>query len=305
MAMNKVSPKTSMNKDEREALIAIPIALLLAYAIGWAGSQGSVEVNDLPLFGICFALAFVIQWIAFIPAYLKQTEVFYDLTGSLTYLSVTLIALYYSPIRDSRSILLAVLIAIWALRLGSFLFLRIKSAGEDRRFREIKPSFIRFLMAWTIQGLWVSLSICAALAAITSQELVPFDKVALLGLMIWLVGFSIEVIADRQKSQFRQKSENQGRFINEGLWSWSRHPNYFGEIILWIGIMVIAMPVLTSWQWVTLISPIFITVLLTKVSGIPMLEERADKKWGSQQDYETYKASTSILILRPPTKNEN
>jgi steroid 5-alpha reductase family enzyme len=247
------------------------------------------------------ALAFIIQWIVFIPAYINRTERFFDLTGSITYLSVIIVAVLASPTPDPRGILLLVMVAVWAIRLGSFLFRRVLAEGSDRRFDEIKMSFARFLMTWTLQGLWVSITLAAALAAITSTLKLPLGAFALVGSLVWLVGFTIEVIADRQKSQFRAAPENAGKFINIGLWSWSRHPNYFGEIILWIGIAIIALPILRGWQWVTMISPFFVILLLTRISGIPMLEARSDEKWGGQPAYEDYKARTSVLILKPPS----
>ena len=124
----------------------------------------------------------------------------------------------------------------------------------------------------------------------------------MIGFIVWLIGFAIEVIADQQKSAFKANPANKDKFIKSGLWSWSRHPNYFGEIVLWVGVMIIALPVLRGWQWVALISPIFITLLLTRISGIPMLETRADEKWGGQKEYENYKAGTSVLIPMPPSK---
>jgi steroid 5-alpha reductase family enzyme len=148
------------------------------------------------------------------------------------------------------------------------------------------------------------LTIAAALAAITTTTRHDLGFIGLLGFLVWLIGFGIEVIADQQKSRFREDPQNAGKFINTGLWSWSRHPNYFGEIVLWIGVAIIAVPVLTGWQWLTLISPIFVVVLLTRVSGVPMLEKRADEKWGGQADYEDYKARTSSLIMRPPSAKE-
>lgn len=293
-----------MNKADSRAIISIPIVLLIAALIAWAGSQGGFTVSGLPIFALCVALAFILQWIAFIPAYILQTEKFYDLMGSITYLSVIIIAVLLSPVVDARSWLLLGVISIWTIRLGVFLFQRIRAAGEDRRFRDIKPSFARFLLAWTIQGLWVSLTIAAALAAITTVTRSDLVYIGVLGFLVWLIGFSIEVIADQQKSGFRTDPKNNGKFINTGLWSWSRHPNYFGEIVLWIGVAIIAIPVLSGWQWLTLISPLFVVILLTRVSGIPMLEKRAEEKWGGQADYEDYKARTSLLVMRPPSSEK-
>jgi steroid 5-alpha reductase family enzyme len=124
--------------------------------------------------------------------------------------------------------------------------------------------------------------------------------VALIGFLIWGFGFAIEAVSDAQKSRFRDDPENKGKFIHTGLWAWSRHPNYFGEIVLWIGVAIISLPVLRGWQWVTLISPVFVALLLTRISGVPMLEKRADEKWGGQEDYEAYKERTPVLIPRPP-----
>jgi len=254
----------------------------------------------LPIYALVIGVAFLIQWIVFIHAYLNKTEKYFDLTGSVTYVTVMLIAVILSPARDLRTWLLLAMVTVWALRLGTFLFQRIKKAGEDRRFREIKESFPRFLQTWTLQGLWVTFSLAAALVVVTSQKRVPFDIFAVIGILVWVFGFGMEAIADRQKNIFRKDPNNEGKFIQNGLWSWSRHPNYFGEIVLWVGVMIIALPVLVGWQWVALISPIFITILLTRISGVPMLEKRADEKWGGQADYEAYKSRTSILIPLPP-----
>lgn len=292
-----------MDKAERRAIIALPIILLIAAVLAFAGSQGGFVVFGIPFFALCVAIAFIIQWIAFIPAFLNQTEAFFDLTGSITYISVMIIALLLSPVIDARAVLLATIISVWAIRLGTFLFRRIRADGHDGRFDQIKVSFPRFFMVWTLQGLWVCFSIASALAAMTSEGKVGVGLFALFGLLVWIMGFGIEVMADEQKSRFRAVPENKGKFINVGLWSWSRHPNYFGEIMLWVGVSIIALPVLSGWQWLTLISPIFVTVLLTRISGVPMLEARADEKWGGQADYEAYKARTSVLIPMPPSSS--
>jgi steroid 5-alpha reductase family enzyme len=292
-----------MEKADRNALIALPIVILVALGVALAGSQGGASVLGIPIFALAVGVVFVIQWLGFIAAYLLQTEMFYDLTGSITYISVTVMAVLLSPVADGRSILLLVLVVIWAGRLGTFLFRRILKAGKDARFDDIKVSFVRFLNTWTLQGLWVTLTLAAALAAITTTTRKELGLFALIGFLVWVLGFGIEAAADAQKNRFRADPENKGKFIDTGLWAWSRHPNYFGEIVLWVGVAIIALPVLRGWQWVTLISPVFVTLLLTRVSGVPILEKRADEKWGGQEDYEAYKERTPVLILRPPTGN--
>jgi len=289
-----------MKKTDRNALVAFPIVVLIGAGVAVAGSQGGATAFGVPVFALAVGLAFLIQWLAFIPAYLLQSEGFFDLTGSLTYIAVTTIAVLLVQLVDYQSLLLLALVVIWAARLGSYLFRRIRKAGKDARFDAIKPSFIRFLNTWTLQGLWVTLTLAAALAAITSTVRKDLGVVAILGLLIWAAGFAIEAAADLQKSRFRADPAKKGTFIHSGLWAWSRHPNYFGEITLWIGVAVIALPVLRGWQYVTLISPVFVILLLTRVSGVPLLEKRADEKWGGQKDYEAYKERTPVLIPRPP-----
>jgi len=287
-----------MKTADRNALIALPILILIGLLVAFAGSQGGASINGVPIFALSVGLAFLIQWLAFIPAYLLQTEKFFDLTGSITYISVITIAFILSKVVDVRTLLLLALVVIWAIRLGTFLFRRIQKAGKDDRFDEIKPSFIRFLNIWTIQGLWVTFTMAAALVAITTTTRKELDLFAIVGFLVWVFGFAVEVLADSQKSRFSANPDNKGKFIQTGLWSRSRHPNYFGEIVLWLGIAVIALPVLQGWQWVALISPVFVTLLLTRVSGVPLLEKKADNKWGGQEDYESYKKRTPVLIPR-------
>jgi len=282
--------------DKKQTLIALILVPIIGALVGLAGAQNGQQVDGLPIFAICVGLAFLINWLVFIPAYFFQSEKFYDLTGSLTYISVGTIAYFLSNQVDMRSLLLLGLVIIWASRLGSFLLRRILRDGKDDRFDNIKPNFLRFLNAWTIQALWVTLTAAPAFIAITATNRKELGLFAIVGLVIWIIGFTIEVVADYQKTQFRKNPANKERFIQSGLWAHSRHPNYFGEILLWIGVTVIAIPVLQGWQWVALISPIFVTLLLTRVSGVPMLEAKAKKKWGGQADYEAYKANTPVLI---------
>ena len=290
-----------MTELEKKRLVLLPVSLMLVAGLGWAGSQSGAVLGTVPLFLLCAALSLAIQWVAFVPAYLLSTERFFDLTGSLTYLTVTAVALGLSPSANIRSWMLAVLVTVWAARLGSFLFRRIQADGSDGRFDEIRTSFVRFFVVWTLQGVWVCFTAGAALAAIASERSVPIGLLAWLGLVLWVTGFVIEVVSDQQKSMFRSQPENRDKFMNTGLWTWSRHPNYFGEIVLWTGVAIIALPVLQGWQYVTLVSPLFVALLLTKVSGIPMLEARADARWGGSPEYETYKSNTPALWPRRPS----
>ena len=272
------------------SLFAFAIAISIAYATG-------IELVSRAVF-----LAFAIQWIAFIPAYIFQTEKFYDLTGSLTYLSVVWYALTYSSEYFANlnlaNLLIVILITFWALRLGSFLFMRIHKDGEDKRFRTIKPSPSQFFMTWTLQGLWVSLCSMCALTAISTETGLIINALLYIGLILFVTGFLIEIIADKQKSKFRAIPENKDKFITSGLWARSRHPNYFGEIVLWSGIAVMSFSSLQGLQYLTLISPIFTYLLLVYVSGVRMLEARGDIKWGNNEDYKNYKENTPVLLLK-------
>ena len=283
--------------------ITVPVSIIVIFLsslIALAGSQESISISNIPLFGLVVILIFIIQWFVFIPSFINRTEHFFDLTGSLTFISTVLFTLMVIPEIYLRDVVIALLVIIWAVRLGSFLFLRVRKDGGDGRFDIMKTKFWWFLMTWNIQGMWVFLSLAAGLAAMTSNQKLEADIYLLIGLVIWIIGFAIEVIADNQKSKFRSNSENKDKFISTGIWSWSRHPNYFGEILLWIGITIIALPVLQGWQFITLISPIFIIFLLTQVSGVRLLELRGKKKWGDNEEYQRYIQSTSVLIPLPP-----
>jgi steroid 5-alpha reductase family enzyme len=285
-----------VEKSERGALVAIPVVVAVGAGLAVAGSQGGASAGAVPVFALCVLLAYAFQWIAFVPAYALQTERFFDLTGSFTFITVTAVAVVLGPAPDARSFVLLGMVAVWAVRLGAYLSRRVWRAGSDSRFEAIKPSFPRFLMTWTLQGLWVTLTLGAALAALTTETREGLGLLSVAGIAVWCVGFGFEAVADVQKSRFRAQPENRGRFIHTGLWSLSRHPNYFGEIVLWVGVALVAVPVLHGWQWVTLVSPLFVFLLITRVSGVPMLEKSADERWGGQADYEEYKARTPVLL---------
>ena len=279
-------------------LIFILLAVGLPLGVATLANPTGLTLAGWPAMTALALGAFAIQWLAFIPARLFQTERFYDLTGSITYLAVTLAAISAATAPSGAQWLIAIMIFIWAGRLGSFLFRRIHAAGGDQRFDHIKVSSSRFFVAWTLQGAWVVMTSCAALTAILSAEQTAVGVIYVMGAVMWVAGFVIEVMADRQKSRFRADPANAGRFINVGLWARSRHPNYFGEILLWAGIAVMAVPYLSGTQWVVMLSPLFVYALLTRISGIPTLARRGQQLWGDDPTYQAYVANTPRLLPR-------
>ena len=262
-------------------------------------SFNSIEMSGVNLVGHLLVMIFVIQWIAYIPAFIFKTEKFYDLTGSLTYITAISFALYStntSQNLDLGSLIIGAAIIIWAARLGSFLFMRIHKDKKDGRFDSIKTSFSKFFMTWTLQGMWVFICSSAALVAIANPTGVVINIVFFIGLALFLIGFAVEVIADNQKTKFRSIPENKDQFINEGLWARSRHPNYFGEITLWTGITVMGISTFEGMNYLAIFSPIFSYLLLVYVSGVRMLEFRGHRKWGHLDEYNTYKKNTPKLI---------
>ena len=279
-------------------LIFILLAVGLPLGIATLANPTGLTLAGWPAMTALALVAFGIQWLAFIPARLFKTERFYDLTGSITYIAVTLAAISAVTAPSGAQWLIAIMIFLWAGRLGSFLFRRIRAAGGDQRFDHIKVSSSRFFVAWTLQGAWVVMTSCAALTAILSVEQTAFGAIYVIGAVMWLAGFAIEVIADQQKSRFRADPANTGRFINVGLWAHSRHPNYFGEILLWAGIAVMAVPYLSGTQWMVMLSPLFVYALLTRISGIPTLVRRGEELWGDDPAYQAYVANTPRLLPR-------
>ena len=262
-------------------------------------SFNSIELSGVNLVSHLLVMTFVIQWMAYIPAFLLRTEKFYDLTGSLTYIGTILFALYATGSFQNLqlgNLIVGIAIIVWAIRLGSFLFMRIRKDKKDGRFDSIKTSFSQFFMTWTLQGMWVFICSSAAFIAIANPAGVVINSVFIVGLVIFVFGFAVEVIADNQKNAFRSIPENKDQFINEGLWARSRHPNYFGEISLWTGITVMGISTFEGMNYLAIFSPIFSYLLLVYVSGVRMLEYRGNKKWGHLDEYKNYKENTPKLI---------
>lgn len=270
--------------------------MVITFVMCYISSYNMIIFNGIPIIYSLWFLIFIIQIIVFIPSFIFKTEHYYDLTGGITFISTIIISyLVKSQVYqfDITSLLLVVFISLWALRLSSFLFFRVKRTGQDVRFIKIKQSFSWFLMTFTIQGLWVFMCLFPAIIVMSSNQN-NFNSFTILGTILWVVGFLIEIIADHQKTQFNKT--NKGSFISKGLWSLSRHPNYFGEFILWLGITVISFPYLDGYQFIALISPLFVYLLLNKVSGVNLLENIAEKRWGDDKKYIEYKNRTPIFF---------
>lgn len=282
------------------SILGSVVAILVGVGVAGAASDNGARVGGLPAIVWLAIVSFVLNIAVGAVSIIRQTEHFYDLTGSCTYVTLTICALVFGGADGASSWLMAGLILVWALRLGSFLFRRVRKAGGDTRFVKVKKDPLRFLMFWIIQALWVFFTGCAAFTAMTSKDESGFGVYAIAGLLVWLIGFAIELRADAEKTAFKADPANKGRFITTGIWAWSRHPNYFGEIVLWVGIAIIALPSLSGWQYVALISPVFVFVLLTRVSGVPALEAQGRKRWGDEPEYQHYVASTPSIMLRPP-----
>ena len=275
-------------------------ALRLIFCVAcFSFSYFLATLTGLKLVQNAVLLAFLIHWLLFIPAYILKTEKFFDLSGSVTYISIVSYVLFFNYNSENiiGNLILASFIIIWAVRLGSFLFFRIKKAGEDKRFRELKISFTRFFLVWNISGMWVSFCSMCAITAISSGNGVQLNPLFYIGAVTFLVGFILEIVADHQKTAFRKDPKNKDKFINTGLWARSQHPNYVGEITLWAGIALISFSSLEGWGYISLISPIFTYWLLVFVSGIPQLEESGEKKWGHLKAYQDYTKNTPKLIF--------
>lgn len=291
------APAVLVSKGMRQ-LLGAALAVLICAGAAMAGAQGGSRAYGVPVLVAQVAVALVVQWVVFVHSWRTRSDRLFDLTGALTYISVTVLGLALVGRCSPRDCLLTAMVVLWAGRLGTFLFKRVRRCGGDPRFEQILRSAPRLFAVWTLQGLWVVLTALAAWTALTTRATAPLGAWAAAGATVWVCGWVLEVVADRQKAAFRAQAANQGEFISSGLWSLSRHPNYLGEIVLWLGVALVAAPVLRGWQLLALASPVFVALLLTRVSGVPLLERRADERWGEREDYRRYKASTPVLVPR-------
>ena len=284
-----------MKKEVRSALTSI-VFLFCIYLLSFLGSNVVSTIQSINSFTFLLLLSVIIQVIFFIPSFILKTEKLYDLIGSTTYIIVITIAYLSVNTKTATDTILFLFVVLWGTRLGTYLFRRIQRDSEDVRFEKAKRNFFWFLQYWMGQALWVSITSCAAVISILNTEPNTLGINGIIGILIWLIGFSFEVIADFQKNNFKKTENTNEKFISDGLWSISRHPNYFGEITLWIGIYIISYTSFSGYEYLSIVSPIFVYILLTRMSGINMLEKIADERYGNINSYIEYKNNTPILI---------
>ncbi|MDA9712436.1 DUF1295 domain-containing protein [Acidimicrobiaceae bacterium] len=287
-----------MNKQTQN-ILNVSLTLVAIYLYSFTANNIETEILGFNSFKFLISMAVLIQFLIFVPSFLFQTEKFYDLTGSLTYISVTSIAYFSLDNPTTIDTILYLYVIVWAGRLGIFLFRRINKDGKDERFDKAKKKFFWFLQYWMGQAAWVVFTAGASILAILSPVETELGVIALIGIFLWWSGFLIEVIADYQKRKFRETSDPKTEFISSGLWARSRHPNYFGEITLWIGMAVLSLSSLSGIEYVTaIVSPVFVYLLLIKAEGVPMLERIAEERYGDLPEYQQYKENTPVFMMK-------
>jgi steroid 5-alpha reductase family enzyme len=252
------------------------------------------------LYAFIFSVLF--NFTMFLIAFKQGTDKLTDISYAATFVALAVFGLVRTPETSIAKWLVFYMVLLWAIRIGSYLFIRIRKTGKDKRFDEMRGSFKKFLSFWMLQALTVWVVMLGVLV-FNFEGVEPITNFMIAGVLIWLIGLVIEAIADVQKFQFIQNKKNKGKWIQTGLWKYSRHPNYFGEILVWFGIYVFVVSGLEgSAQFIAMISPLFITFLLLFVSGVPLLEKSANARWGKDKNYLAYKSKTSIVIPLAPKK---
>jgi steroid 5-alpha reductase family enzyme len=253
---------------------------------------------------ILFALAISvgINAVFFAFAALLRTDKVTDLSYSLSFVVLTIVLFFRGGNFSLPHILTAVLICAWGIRLGAYLFMRILKTGVDHRFDDMRHRPLRFARFWALQALTVWVVMLPAILLFSRPGRSAFSWVSILGFSLWALGFAIEAVSDTQKSVFKNDPANKNRFISTGLWKYSRHPNYLGESLLWWGLFIAAVPLFAGWDFLVVIGPLYLTLLLLFVSGVPLLEKSADSRHGNNAAYQEYKRRTSIFLLLPRRK---
>lgn len=248
-------------------------------------------------------LSIAINGVFFVIAALLRTDVFTDITYSLTFAVMAAVLFAFAPFRGMLEFAIAGATLLWALRLGGYLFYRILRIKVDHRFDDKRNSFVKFGSFWLLQAISVWAIMLPVYGLLSGGKGATISPAALVpGLAVFVAGLAIETVADAQKFAFKSKPESKGEFMSTGVWRYSRHPNYFGEMLVWWGIALPGAFAFRGAEFLFFLGPLYITLLLLFVSGIPILEKEADRKWESREDYREYKRRTSLLIPLPRRK---
>ncbi|XP_021740621.1 uncharacterized protein LOC110706930 isoform X2 [Chenopodium quinoa] len=258
------------------------------------------KVLDSHFLAITAIITVCYQFVFFVVTALLKFDKVTDFAGSTNFIILAVLTIVIKASWNFRQVILTLLVVIWGLRLGLFLLMRILQWGEDHRFDEMRANLGKLAVFWIFQAVWVW-TVSLPVTIVNASDKDPSIRaVDIIGWIMWSIGFSIEATADQQKLSFKNSPSNRGKWCNVGVWKYSRHPNYFGEIFLWWGIFISSIPVLVGAEWLVIIGPVFLTLLLLFVSGLPLLEASADKKFGSVEEYRQYKKVTSPLVPLPP-----
>jgi steroid 5-alpha reductase family enzyme len=237
----------------------------------------------------------------FLFSLVKKRNDFADVAWGLGFVLVAWVSFFLTNGFSARGLVVCVLVSVWGLRLAWHIYLRNRGKAEDYRYLSMRQEwgawfYLRsYLQVYILQGFLLFL-IALPVLWINKETSSPLGWLDLLGLLVWLFGFYFEVVGDAELARFIKNPENKGKILQSGLWSYTRHPNYFGEVTLWWGIWLLALSV--SGGILAIVGPLTITFLILKVSGIPMLE----KKMEGKPEFAEYKRKVSVFVPWPPRK---
>jgi len=244
-------------------------------------------------------ISLTVQVLFFILAASFKTDKVTDLSYGLTFIILVFYLFTSNKTFYSYQLITLTMVCAWGIRLITYLFVRILRIKRDKRFDGVRDNFKKFAMFWLFQAIAVWVVSLPSIYLLSLRVDKSISTTMLLGVALWVVGLGVETISDWQKFQFKNNPKNKGKWIESGIWKFSRHPNYFGEITLWWGIFIFSIPFQSGLSWLTIAGPIFITYILLFVSGIPTLEKKYDVRYKNNKDYQDYKKRTSLLIPLP------
>jgi len=256
-------------------------------------------MTDLMLHNLLLTLglSLLVQAIFFAFAATLETDKVTDLSYGSTFVLIAVALLTHSDAEGAAPFVLAGMAIAWGVRLSGYLLYRIVHMGRDARFDGIRERFWSFFRFWLFQGLAVWVILLPVTLWFSRPG--PWTFWMGTGAAIWLMGLVIEAVADQQKFAFKRTPQGRSRWTDTGLWRYSRHPNYFGELLCWWGVFLFAAPDLGGWIALAVVGPIAITGILLFATGIPTLDASARRKWGDDPEYQAYRRRTRTLVPWP------